>query len=39
MIRDHYDYVGDVYVAGIMYGEATDALDDGKFRLQDFVLH
>ena len=38
-IVDHYDYVGDVYVAGIMYGEAMDALNDGKFQLQDFVLH
>jgi hypothetical protein len=31
-VEEHYEYVGDIYVEGIMYGEAMDALDRREFR-------
>jgi hypothetical protein len=33
-----YLVIGDIYLGGIMYGEAMKGLDEGKARLQDFEL-
>ncbi|CZR61365.1 uncharacterized protein PAC_11261 [Phialocephala subalpina] len=35
----YYELHGEVYVPGIMHGEAMTALKEGKFELQDFELH
>lgn len=38
-IDNHFELIGDIYLDGIMYGEAMAALDERKFKLQDFELH
>jgi hypothetical protein len=38
-VEDHYELVGDIYLDGIMHGEAMRALAEGKVKLQDFELH
>lgn len=35
----YYELHQEVYVPGIMHGEAMTALDEGKMTLQDFELH
>jgi hypothetical protein len=38
-ISDHYELRGQIYVDGIMQGEAMACLDTGECSLQDFELH
>lgn len=38
-VKDHHELVGEVYLDGIMYGEAMEALDHGEVQLQEFELH
>jgi hypothetical protein len=38
-ISDHYELRGDIYVKGIMHGEARACLETGEYKLQDFALH
>lgn len=38
-VDDHYLLIGDIYLDGVMYGEAIKLLNKGKTELQDFVLH
>lgn len=35
----HYEFIRSVYVDGIMFGEAMDALERGEVELEDFELH
>jgi hypothetical protein len=32
----YYEFIGAVYVDGIMYGEAIEALNRGQVHLEDF---
>jgi hypothetical protein len=34
----NYELVGEVFVHGIMCEEVMDALAEGKYKLQDFIL-
>lgn len=38
-VEDHYEVISDIYVDGIMFGEAIEALERGEVKLQDFELH
>ncbi|KAH7397731.1 heterokaryon incompatibility protein-domain-containing protein [Cadophora sp. MPI-SDFR-AT-0126] len=38
-VDNHYEYVADIYLDGIMHGEAIQALENGQVQLQDFELH
>lgn len=38
-IDDHFEVIGDIYIDGIMFGEAIQALEEGKAELVDFELH
>lgn len=38
-VANHFEVIGDIYLHGIMYGEAMKALEEGKVQLQDFELH
>ena len=38
-ISDHYQLRGQIYVEGIMNGEAMACLETGECILQDFELH
>jgi len=35
----YYAVVGDAYVYGLMHGEAMEDLSDGKYNVEEFVLH
>ncbi|PMD34620.1 hypothetical protein L207DRAFT_533934 [Hyaloscypha variabilis F] len=38
-VGSHYQFIRSVYVDGIMYGEALEALNRGEVELEDFELH
>jgi len=38
-VGSHYEFIRSVYVDGIMYGEAIEALKRGEVELEDFELH
>jgi hypothetical protein len=38
-IAQHWEFISECYVHGIMYGEAMDDLENGLYTLQDFELH
>lgn len=38
-VGSHYEFIRSVYVDGIIYGEAIEALKRGEVELEDFELH
>jgi hypothetical protein len=38
-VHNYYEVIGDIYIDGIMFGEAIEALEEGKVELRDFELH
>lgn len=38
-VDNHYEYVANIYLDGIMHGEAIQALENGQVQPQDFELH
>lgn len=38
-VGSHYEFISAVYVDGLMYGEAIEALKRGEVELEDFELH
>ncbi|PVH82257.1 hypothetical protein DL98DRAFT_620246 [Cadophora sp. DSE1049] len=38
-VGSHYEFIGDCYLDGIMYGDAIKSLEEGKVQLQAFELH
>lgn len=36
--RNAFKYIGECYVDGMMDGEAVEAVDCGKFQVQDFLI-
>jgi hypothetical protein len=38
-IGTHYEFIRSVYLDGIMFGEALEALERGEVELEDFELH
>jgi hypothetical protein len=38
-VEDHFKYIRELYLDGIMYGEAMKAVEDGFVELRDFDLH
>jgi len=38
-VGTHYEFIRSVYLDGIMFGEALEALERGEVELEDFELH
>jgi hypothetical protein len=38
-VEEHYEVIGEIYIHGIMQGEAMQALERGEVHLQSFELH
>jgi hypothetical protein len=38
-VADHYELIRDIHLDRIIYGEAMNALAEGRVKLQDFELH
>ncbi|KAH8767956.1 heterokaryon incompatibility protein-domain-containing protein [Hyaloscypha sp. PMI_1271] len=38
-VETHYEFIRSVYLDGIMFGEAMEALERGEVALEDFELH
>jgi hypothetical protein len=37
-VEDHYTFIGESYVRGLMEGQAIEALERGEVHLQDFKI-
>jgi hypothetical protein len=37
-VEDHYTFIGESYVRGLMEGQAIEALERGEVHLQDFEI-
>jgi hypothetical protein len=38
-VEQHWEFVGECYIHGVMYGESMSGLENGMHKLQDFELH
>jgi hypothetical protein len=38
-VGTHYEFIRSVYVDGIMFGGAMEAMERGEVELEDFELH
>ena len=38
-IAGHYEFIGEVYVHGIMHGEVIRAMEEGKVQSRGFEIH
>ena len=37
-VEDHYTFIGESYVRGLIEGQAIEALERGEVHLQDFEI-
>jgi hypothetical protein len=37
-VGNYYTLIGEAYIYGAMEGEAIEMLDEGNFKLQDFIM-
>jgi hypothetical protein len=37
-VGNHYALIGEAYIHGNMEGEAIEKLDEGNFKLQNFIM-
>jgi hypothetical protein len=38
-VDQHWEFIGECYIHGVMFGEAIDDLENGQYELRDFEIH